>query len=168
MPAGQLEVIIAEGRKLKDEDLVGQNDAYVELYLDKKYKQRTATISNTNNPVWNERFTFNLQKGDDTIHFHVFDADVGDKDSIGSAKVKLKNVFDDGRFDEWVKLPANFGLSSHGEIHVIMRFTVSRDDQRYEQQSHFSVLLAIIINHWPNTIRMNLTRIPLYRINNLA
>jgi len=124
MPAGTLEVIIVEGRDLKDQDLVGQNDAYVEIYLDKKYKQRTTTISNSNHPVWNERFTFNLQKGDDTIHFHVYDADVVGRDSIGSAKTKLKHVFDDGKFDEWVKLPAHLGLSSHGEIHVIMNFIV--------------------------------------------
>jgi len=100
MPAGTLEVFIVEGRHLKDRDLVGQNDAYVEIYLDKKYKQRTTTISNSNNPTWNERFTFNLQKGDDTIHFDVYDADVVGRDSIGNGKVKLKHVFDDGRFDE--------------------------------------------------------------------
>ncbi|CAF3613508.1 unnamed protein product [Rotaria sp. Silwood1] len=111
MPIGTLEVIIVEGRHLKDRDIVGQNDAYVEIYLDKKYKQRTTTISNSNNPRWNERFTFNLQKGDDTIHFDVYDADVVGRDSIGS-----------GKFNEWIKLTAKFGLSSHGEIHVIMNF----------------------------------------------
>ena len=102
-----------------------KNDAYVEVYLDKKYKQRTTTVSNSNDPVWNQRFTFNIQNGDDTIHFDVYDQDVGDKDSIGSCKVKLKHVFDDGKYDEWVKLPAMFGLSSHGEIHVVMNFRVS-------------------------------------------
>ena len=125
MPAGTLHVNIVEGRNLKDRDMVGQNDAYVEIYVDKKYKQRTTAIANSNNPVWNENFTFNLQKGDDDIHFSVYDDDVVGRDSIGNGKVKLKHVFDDGRFDEWVKLPAKLGLSSHGEIHVIMRFTVS-------------------------------------------
>jgi Ca2+-dependent lipid-binding protein len=71
MPDGTLEVFVIEGRNLKDQDMVGQNDAYVEIYTDKKYKQRTKTISNTNNPTWKERFTFNIHKGDDTIHFDV-------------------------------------------------------------------------------------------------
>ncbi|CAF4635400.1 unnamed protein product, partial [Rotaria sp. Silwood1] len=122
MPEGTLEVIVVEGRELKDRDIVGQNDAYIEIYTEKKYKQRTKTISNTNNPVWNERFTFNVHKGDDTIHFDVYDADVVGKDAIGSCKVKLKHVFDDGKFDEWVKLPAMLGLSSNGQIHIIMNF----------------------------------------------
>lgn len=124
MPEGTLEVIVVEGRELKDRDIVGQNDAYVEIYLEKKYKQRTKTISDTNNPTWNERFTFNIHKGDDTIHFDVYDADVVGRDAIGHCKVKLKHVFDDGKFDEWVKLPAMLGLSSHGQIHVIMNFRV--------------------------------------------
>jgi Ca2+-dependent lipid-binding protein len=125
MTTGTLEIFIAEGRNLKDRDIIGQNDAYVELYLEKKYRQRTTIKKNSNNPVWNERFTFNVHKGDDTIHFHVFDDDLIGRDSIGTGKVKLKHVFDGSQFDEWVKLPAKFGLKSHGEIHVIMNFTVS-------------------------------------------
>jgi Ca2+-dependent lipid-binding protein len=125
MSIGTLEVIIIEGRNLKDRDIIGQNDAYVEIYLEKKYRQRTTIVSNSNNPVWNERFTFNIHKGDDTIHFAVYDDDVIGRDSIGNGKVKLKHVFDDGKFDEWVKLTGKFGLVSHGEIHVMMNFIVS-------------------------------------------
>jgi Ca2+-dependent lipid-binding protein len=130
MPEGVLEVFVIEGRNLKDQDMVGQNDAYVEIYTDKKYKHRTKTIENTNNPVWNEQFSFNLRKGDDTIHFKIYDADVVGKDDIGECKVKLKHVFDDGKFDEWVKLPAMLGLSSKGEIHVRMNFRVSHSCSR--------------------------------------
>jgi Ca2+-dependent lipid-binding protein len=125
MSIGTLEVIIVEGRNLKDRDIIGQNDAYVEIYFEKKYRQRTTIVKNSNNPVWNERFIFNLHKGDDTIHFAVYDDDLIGRDSIGNGKVKLKHVFDDGKFDEWVKLPAKLGLTSHGEIHVIMNFIVS-------------------------------------------
>ncbi|CAF1079876.1 unnamed protein product [Adineta ricciae] len=125
MPNGTLEVIVVEGRDLKDKDLMGQNDAFVEIYIDKKYKQRTTTISNTNNPIWNERFSFNLQKNDETIHFDVYDADLIGRDSIGNCKIKLKHVFDDGKYDEWIKLPSMFGLSSKGQIHIIMNFIPS-------------------------------------------
>ncbi len=57
MAHGTLEVTIVAGRHLKDEDIVGKNDAYVEIYLDKDYKQRTKTISNSNDPTWNQKFT---------------------------------------------------------------------------------------------------------------
>ena len=40
-----LQVTVVEGRNLKDKDTFGQDDAYVELYMDKAYKQRTTTMS---------------------------------------------------------------------------------------------------------------------------
>ena len=58
MSHGTLQVIVVAGRNLKDTDTMGQNDAYIELYMDKDYKQRTSTIKDTNSPTWNE--TFNL------------------------------------------------------------------------------------------------------------
>lgn len=124
MSIGILEVVIVEGRNLKNCDIIGQNDAYVEVFLEKKYRQRTAIVKNSNSPEWNEQFTFNVHKGQDTIHFAVYDDDLIGRDFVGSGKVKLKHVFDGETFDEWVKLPAKFGLTSHGEIHVQMSFTV--------------------------------------------
>ncbi|CAF0773758.1 unnamed protein product [Rotaria sordida] len=124
MSNGALRVTVVEARNLKDQDTLGQNDAYIELYLDKDYKQRTTTIKDTNSPTWNENFTFNLQKGDDTLHIKVYDDDVVGKDSIGSAKVNLKKVQQaGGRLDEWVKLPAHLGLGSHGEVHLILQLS---------------------------------------------
>ncbi|UJR09073.1 hypothetical protein I4U23_013320 [Adineta vaga] len=118
---GTLTVTIVEGRNLKDEDTFGKNDAYVEIYVNEDYKQRTTTIQNTNNPTWNQKFTFYLKKGEDDLHLHVYDEDVGDKDSVGSAKIDLKkHVFGKNRYDQWVKLPAMLGLRSNGEIHVII------------------------------------------------
>ncbi|CAF3482465.1 unnamed protein product [Rotaria sp. Silwood1] len=125
MATGMLEVIVVEGRGLKDKDTVGQSDPFVEVYVKKHSKQRTPSLQNTHDPVWNERLVFNIHPDDDTIHFDVYDADVNDKDLIGQAKVKLSKVFDDGKFDEWIKLSAHFGLSIHGEIHIIMNFTPS-------------------------------------------
>ncbi|UJR32648.1 hypothetical protein I4U23_020108 [Adineta vaga] len=123
MVQGVLEVTVVSGRSLKNCDIIGENDAYVEVYTQKKYKQRTRTIKNSNNPEWNEQLRFNIHKGDDTIHFDVYDADLIGRDTIGKCKIKLKHVFDGGEFDEWIKLPAHLGLSTRGEIHVIMSFT---------------------------------------------
>ena len=57
MSRGTLQVTVVEGRNLKDKDALGQNDAYIELYVDKDYKQRTSTLKDTNSPTWNETFT---------------------------------------------------------------------------------------------------------------
>ncbi len=57
MSHGSLKVTVVEGRNFKDQDALGQNDAFIELYLEKDYKQRTTTIKDTNSPTWNETFT---------------------------------------------------------------------------------------------------------------
>jgi Ca2+-dependent lipid-binding protein len=57
MSHGSLQVTVVEGRNFKDQDALGQNDAFIELYLEKDYKQRTTTIKDTNSPTWNETFT---------------------------------------------------------------------------------------------------------------
>lgn len=54
---GTLEVTVVEGRNLKDQDAVGKNDAYVEVYVDKNYKQKTNTVKDSNKPTWNQKFT---------------------------------------------------------------------------------------------------------------
>ena len=69
-------------------------------------------------------FDSHLQKGDDTLHIHVYDSEIIGKDSIGSAKVSVKKVQEaGGELDEWVKLPAHLGLGYHGEVHLILRLS---------------------------------------------
>lgn len=53
----QLQVTIIEGRNLKQKDKFSEDDAFIEIYLDeKKLKQKTKVIHNSNNPIWNETF----------------------------------------------------------------------------------------------------------------
>lgn len=65
-------------------------------------------IQNNNNPVWNERFTLNVQEG----HDNVYDEDICGKHTIGSGKVKLKHGIDGAKFNEWVQLTIYLDLCS--------------------------------------------------------
>ncbi|KAI8139101.1 C2 domain-containing protein [Fennellomyces sp. T-0311] len=124
-PSGILTVNLYEAKDLKSEDLFGKNDPYVELWLDEDYKQKSSEIKNSDNPVWNETFTFNIPQGssDKKLYLKVLDKDLTSSDKIGEAKVNIKDIINSGRkFDEWVKLPAKLGLSSHGEIHLGIDF----------------------------------------------
>jgi Ca2+-dependent lipid-binding protein len=56
MAQGRLRVTIVEAAKLVDKDKMDFNDPYVEVYIDEKQKQKTATINNDERPVWNETF----------------------------------------------------------------------------------------------------------------
>ncbi|KAI8375009.1 C2 domain-containing protein, partial [Choanephora cucurbitarum] len=115
---------LVEARNLHDEDLIGQNDAFVELYIDEDYKQKTSVVDNSNNPVWNETFTFNLEEGrDHKLYFNVIDKDLIGSDDIGEGKLDFKEALEGTPIDTWVDLPAKLGLTSHGEVHVYVQFT---------------------------------------------
>jgi Ca2+-dependent lipid-binding protein len=134
-PCCPLKVNIVEGRQIKNEDPFGESDPFIEIYLRKSHQlQRTQVVQDKNNPVWNERFIFEVQLGDDIIHFTVYDEDVKNNDVIGSGEVELKDVFDDGKFDKWVQVRATSGSSVSGEIHIIMSFEVSCFDYKSSQQ----------------------------------
>ncbi|KAI9258849.1 C2 domain-containing protein [Phascolomyces articulosus] len=124
-PAGILTVTLCEGKDLKDKDLIGKNDPYVELWLDEDYKQRSSNITGTNNPVWNETFSFNVAQSSHSkkLCIKVLDKDLVGTDKIGDTKVDLKDVYTGKEFDGWVKLPAKLGLTSHGELHLRIHFT---------------------------------------------
>ncbi|ORX62079.1 hypothetical protein DM01DRAFT_1315413 [Hesseltinella vesiculosa] len=126
-PEGTLQVTVVEARKLKDEDLIGKNDPYVELWLDSKYKQRTKTLNGTNDPVFNQTFTFPLSRGssDHKLHFQVFDKDTIGSDEVGKCSVDFADVVQGRPVDDWFKLKGSTGLRSHGDLHLVLSFVPS-------------------------------------------
>ncbi|KAI9499620.1 C2 domain-containing protein [Zychaea mexicana] len=127
-PAGTLTVELREAKDLSSEDWFGKNDPYVELWLDDDYKQRSSEVSNSNNPVWNETFTFNIAEGDSDkkLHLKIMDKDLFSDDKIGDCKINIEEVIEEGQvFEDWVSLPALLGLSSNGEVLVSISFEPS-------------------------------------------
>jgi Ca2+-dependent lipid-binding protein len=124
-PQGVLSVTVVEARNLHKEDLGGHNDPFVELWLDEDYKQRSGTQKDTEAPVFNETFTFNIEEGSSKhkIYFKVHDKDVAGSDKIGEGKLDVAEAYKGQPIDTWAKLPAKLGLSSHGEVHFIVQFT---------------------------------------------
>ncbi|KAI8060898.1 C2 domain-containing protein [Gongronella butleri] len=121
-PAGVLTVTVVSAKNLHKEDL-GTNDAFVQLWFDEKYKQKTSVVK-SKTPEWNETFTFNFEEGsrDHKLCLKVLDEDPLSNDKIGDTKIDISPTFNGQVIDEWVKLPHGLGLFSHGEVHIIARF----------------------------------------------
>ncbi|CAO3632168.1 unnamed protein product [Mucor fragilis] len=124
-PRGVLTVNVIEARDLHKEDLAGHNDPYVELWFDEDYKQRSEAVKNTENPVWDQTFTFNIEEGSSKhkLYFKVLDKDKVGEDKIGDGHLDVAEAFKGVPIDTWAKLPAKLGLSSHGEVHFNIVFT---------------------------------------------
>ncbi|KAG1509430.1 hypothetical protein G6F52_011138 [Rhizopus delemar] len=117
-------LFIVEARKLHGEDIISKNDPYVELWINKKNKQRTSVINNNNNPVWNQTFTFPLEQDGDKheLYLKVKDKDIIGYDNIGEANFDFADTFNGVAIDTWIDLPAKLGLKSHGEVHIYVQF----------------------------------------------
>src|SRR6185295_16940746 len=81
-----------EASKLKDEDSLGKSDPYVELWLEKGYKQKTTTKKNDLNPKWNESFTFNVHDHSH-LYLKVLDSDTLSKDDEVKSRFQFVGPF---------------------------------------------------------------------------
>jgi Ca2+-dependent lipid-binding protein len=123
-PGGILTVNLIEAKELHKEDFAGHNDSYIELWLDEDYKQRSETVENSENPVYNQTFTFNINEGSSKhkLYFKVLDKDLAGHDKIGEGHFDLTPAFNGEVIDTWANLPAKLGLTSHGEVHFTVEF----------------------------------------------
>ena len=111
MPYGTLALTIADGRNLKDQDLFGKMDPYVNFQLAAGANVRSKWRCKTHNgggknPSWNDRHNFDVVEGDDRIQAQVYDEDSASDDLIGSTSIDLNTVFQRGMRDEWFPLQA--------------------------------------------------------------
>ncbi|MFI5867552.1 C2 domain-containing protein [Streptomyces sp. NPDC051546] len=122
---GTLQVTVVEGRNLNSLILVGIPDAYAEVYVTNDYKQRTATVSNSSAPVWNEAFTIPADTAaNTTLRLRVRDDSVLAGTEIGARNVNLAAVYAGTAFDGWV--PVNtLGLLGDGEVRLQIAFQPS-------------------------------------------
>eukprot|EP01012_Entosiphon_sulcatum_P034173 TRINITY_DN4329_c0_g1_i1.p1 TRINITY_DN4329_c0_g1~~TRINITY_DN4329_c0_g1_i1.p1 ORF type:complete len:546 (+),score=37.62 TRINITY_DN4329_c0_g1_i1:106-1743(+) len=97
---GQIKVRVVRAEGLKDADKVGGgSDPYVIVKVGTQM-QKTSVINNTQNPVWNEEFTFNVATANggtvssDRISCEVYDKDnVGKGDPLGSGSADLQGLY---------------------------------------------------------------------------
>jgi Ca2+-dependent lipid-binding protein len=114
----RLNIIGARG--LPKMDSVGKTDPYVKAQIigDSKV-QKTATINNTDFPVWNAQFIFPVVSyGTQILDLNVFDEDVAKDDEIGGLKLQLYELPPGRVIDHWYRLTPAKGIADAGELHI--------------------------------------------------
>jgi Ca2+-dependent lipid-binding protein len=106
---------------LKAADVGGTSDPLVVLSLKGllKKKHRTATISNTVNPIWNEEFVLEPHHPEkDVLVIKVYDKDVVKNDLLGMVRIPVFPYFNRGPIDEWRSLVTKTGQPARGDVHI--------------------------------------------------
>ncbi|KAK3812286.1 MAG: C2 domain-containing protein [Benniella sp.] len=119
---GQLYVKLNHASNLRDKDWVGQSEPYVEMWLEKAYKQRSKDNKGLN-PVYDETFCFYVRPGQNKLYVRAVDKDTFRNDKIGDTSISLDQVLSSGQAPaKDYNLPKWFGLRSDGSVNLQMQF----------------------------------------------
>ncbi|XVF35897.1 hypothetical protein REPUB_Repub19eG0011200 [Reevesia pubescens] len=100
------------------------SDPYVTVCLAGATVARTRVISNSQHPIWNERFKIPLAHPAFHIEFYVKDNDVFGADLIGVATVPAVKVLDGETISGWFPVVSSYGKPPKPDcaVHLEMRF----------------------------------------------
>eukprot|EP00249_Psilotum_nudum_P005353 c18796_g1_i1 orf=488-1900(+) len=141
-PVGQLEVELLEAKELSKQDIFGESDPFILIYI--RCKQgciKTSSIkSNTHSPVWNEKFTFDVEDLEtQKITLKVLDDDqFKPADLIGIAELPLNQFKPNQQHDLWVDLvadPKKPAQQSRGKVHLCFFYKPFNSDEVVRRQA---------------------------------
>ncbi|KAF9584287.1 hypothetical protein BGW38_006967 [Lunasporangiospora selenospora] len=119
---GQLYVKLNYATNLRDKDWFSRSDPFVEMWLEKAYKQRSKDTKGSN-PVFGETFCFYVRPGQNKLYVRAVDKDTFSNDKIGDATISLDEVMGAGRVGpKDYNLPKWLGLRSNGNVNIEMQF----------------------------------------------
>lgn len=125
-----LSVSVVEARELMPMDYTGKSDPYVILKLGNTQQVKTNYIAQNLNPVWNEKFNFDVETGKEVLEIRAYDHDdFGSDDFLGSFALGLERYMDQQSHDEWFDLrPENQKLEAnwHGRLRLVIQFIYSK------------------------------------------
>eukprot|EP00026_Physarum_polycephalum_P017463 Phypoly_transcript_18697.p1 GENE.Phypoly_transcript_18697~~Phypoly_transcript_18697.p1 ORF type:complete len:212 (+),score=37.51 Phypoly_transcript_18697:33-668(+) len=122
---GRLFIQCIEARNLARKDLLSKSDPYCVFSIVHKHNfsllsstQKTTTINNNQNPVWNQSFTFNVSNPEtELLKVKVYDNDpLSFDDEIGEVDIPLFALRNGMPKDDWYQLfPAKGGA-----VHLVL------------------------------------------------
>ena len=153
---GQLRVIVCEARDLPKMDALSDTDAYAQIQIEDAVAA-TKTIRDTQFPVWNEEFVFDVHSAQSTCVVRLFDHDPVDTDDpIGEVSVQHMIGRDDVTTEtNWFAIQKSPGgpASNLGELKLDIRWLPNVDASSNEAET----VAGAIADTLPDTGRLLLT-----------
>ncbi|KAL0703386.1 hypothetical protein Bca4012_069811 [Brassica carinata] len=125
-PVGMLEVKLVQAKNLTNKDLVGKSDPFAKMFIRplREKTQRSKTINNDLNPIWNEHFEFVVEDAS-TQHLvvRVYDDEgVQASELLGCAQIRICELEPGKVKDVWLKLVKDLEIQrdnkNRGEVHL--------------------------------------------------
>jgi Ca2+-dependent lipid-binding protein len=105
----EIDLHVIEAMNLMAADRGGTSDPFAVIRLKGSSRMpntfKTRVVSKNLNPVWNERFTLNVQESDKSLILDVFDEDIlGSNDFLGRIKLPLSDIVNGQPVQAWYPL----------------------------------------------------------------
>jgi Ca2+-dependent lipid-binding protein len=122
-----LRIRVNSARHLPKMDFISDTDAYCKLrIIGFTHEESTKVISDTNSPVWNESFQFNIQSYDsDILRLQMFDQDLIRDDAMGILNIEINKLPPGQVIDSWYTLEPVPGCEKPGEINLTLQLSLS-------------------------------------------
>lgn len=99
-------------------------EPFVILTIENQKIETRAATDNTHSPIWDERFTFEIETGQEDLQVFVVNKDIyATNEAIGKVDVSLNFLRDQMKHDEWFDLELLQGHvyeGSAGAVHLIL------------------------------------------------
>lgn len=106
-------------------DLRGTPSTFVEVFFEQDQKV-TQVLAATNRPVWNEKFTFDVNTGKENVLVNLCANEFGGRKVLGSCQYELQKLNPpDYIFDEWTPLRDKSNVTA-GQIKISLQWIVSK------------------------------------------
>lgn len=120
---------ICSAKKVIKTDLIATCDPYCKFIIKNEDYQtnlynQTKIVHDTQNPEWNEEFTFNIKNVEkSSISFLIFDYDLNGSDKMLNSIVLPLSKFVDSinGVNEWLKLKSEIPVGTITDLHVIVK-----------------------------------------------
>jgi len=122
----ELIISLMDAQGLKKSDLLSQSDPYVKIRVGND-EQKSSTVKNNDNPIWNENFTFaNVDFNNlPNIEFKIMDKDVLIDDNIGIGIIDYNNIANN--FGNEINVPIKLKDKQAG----FLRLKLQRNNNNY-------------------------------------
>ena len=119
----ELHVNAVEASELPNREFLGQSDTYLALQVTGMSSiQRTNVIENSQNPIWNQEFHFQLREyAQQKLICSVQAKSVSEDACLGTIQIPL-NQFNIGEIsDKWYKLVPSPGLKGGSTVRIVIQ-----------------------------------------------
>eukprot|EP00249_Psilotum_nudum_P024799 c29296_g1_i4 orf=458-1945(-) len=147
---GKLTVTIKGAKDLKNMEMIGKSDPYVEVYVRVLFKFRTRTIKNNLHPEWNETFELDVEDQEtQALVLKVFDEDIGHDKSLGVVAYPVANLKPEENVDLTLMLLPSLDIENvrntrdRGSIMATIKYHVyTKEEQTVAMEKEKALLAA--------------------------